>query len=83
LVTKDEFNVAIGGLVTKVEFNEAVSGLATKKELRAAVFPLATKDDLDRMESRLTTAMGLLERDSFSRLDDHEARITRLEKARG
>ena len=64
----------------------AVAGLATKDELdiklAAAVSGLATKADLDRMESRLTTSMTLLERDTFSRLDQHEARITRLEQAR-
>lgn len=51
-------------------------------KLAAAVSGLATKADLDRMESRLTTSMSLLERDTFSRLDQHEARITRLEQAR-
>ena len=51
-------------------------------KLAAAVSGLATKADLDRMESRLTTSMSLLERDAFSRLDQHEARITRLEQAR-
>lgn len=40
----------------------------------------ATKQDLDRMEARLTTSIGLLERDSYSRLDEHEHRITRLER---
>ena len=39
------------------------------------------QESMDRMESRLTTAMGLIQRDSFSRLDDHEARIRRLEQA--
>ena len=64
----------------------AVAGLGTKDELdiklAAAVSGLATKADLDRMESRLTTSMTLLERDTFIRLDQHEARITRLEQAR-
>ena len=39
------------------------------------------QEDMDRLESRLTTAIGLLQRDSYSRLDDHEARIRRLEQA--
>jgi hypothetical protein len=42
---------------------------------------MATKADLDRMETRILAAMGLIERDAFSRLDEHEERITRLEKA--
>ena len=65
---------------------QAVAPLATKDELdtklTAAVSGLATKADLDRLESRLTTSMSLLEREAFSRLDQHEARITRLEQAR-
>ncbi|GAC1372919.1 MAG: hypothetical protein NVSMB39_7140 [Candidatus Saccharimonadales bacterium] len=73
LVTKDELDAKLSA---------AVSGLATKAELKDAVSRLATKADLDRMESRLTTSMSLLERDAFSRLDQHEARITRLEQAR-
>lgn len=39
------------------------------------------KSDLDRMEGRLNTAVGLLQRDTYSRLDEHEARIRRLEQA--
>ena len=41
----------------------------------------ADKADLDRMESRLVTSINLLERDTFSRLDQHEVRLTRLEQA--
>ena len=66
---------------------EAVAPLSTKAELdrfatKADLDLLATKADLDRIKARLTTSIGLLERDSFSRLDQHEARITRLEQAR-
>ncbi|HVQ44033.1 MAG TPA: hypothetical protein VMT30_03645 [Candidatus Saccharimonadia bacterium] len=66
--------------------NDATKGLATREELKAVTAKLATKADLrielDRMESRITTSMGLLERDTLSRLDQHEARIARLEQAR-
>ncbi len=58
---------------TKVDLDR----FATKKDLDR----FATKVDLDRMEGRLTTAINLLQRDSFTRLDDHDARIARLEKA--
>jgi hypothetical protein len=64
---------AVGGLATKTELHDAVSGLAAKDELRAAISNLATKDDLremnegiradmNRMEARLITSIGLLER---------------------
>ena len=46
-----------------------------------AVADLPTRNDLDRLEGRITTAIGLLQRDTFARLDQHEERITRLEKA--
>ncbi len=39
------------------------------------------RSDMDRMESRITTAISLLQRDTYSRLDDHEVRITKLEQA--
>jgi hypothetical protein len=68
--------------VVKTEVASATKGLATKSELKDAVSGLATKDDLDRMEARLPTSMGLLERDTFSRLDNHEHRLQRLEAAR-
>ena len=42
---------------------------------------MEVQENLDRMETRLTTAIGLLQRDTFARLDQHEARIERLEKA--
>src|SRR5450756_527132 len=69
----------LAGLATKADLDHAVSGLATKAELTEAVSGLATKTDLDRMEGRLTTAIGLIQRDSFSRLDQHEVRISKLE----
>ena len=74
---------AMAGLATKTN----LTSLATKDELKdlatkADVKNLATKADLDRMESRLVTAINLLERDSFTRLDDHEARLRRLEQTR-
>ncbi|HUD11840.1 MAG TPA: hypothetical protein VMS08_05485 [Candidatus Saccharimonadia bacterium] len=58
-----------------------ISGLATTSELKDAVSGLATKSDLDRLEGRLATTINLLQRDTFDRLDQHEARIVRLEKA--
>ncbi len=64
--------------------NDAVNG--SEARLRAELGRFATKDDLrnelDRTESRLTAAMSLLQRDTFSHLSDHEARITRLEQSR-
>jgi hypothetical protein len=48
----------------------------------AKINKLATKADMDRMESRITASTSLLQRDAFERLDQHEARITRLEQAR-
>jgi hypothetical protein len=39
------------------------------------------RQDLDRMEGRLVTSINLLQRDTFSRLDNHDSRIERLEKA--
>ena len=79
---------AVAGLATNTELREAVSDLATKAELKdvkseltESMSRLATKADLDRMEGRLATSIGLLQRDSFDRLDQHEVRITRLEKA--
>jgi len=72
---------ATSGLATKSEMQEAMSRLATKAELQEAVSELATKTDLDRMEGRLTTSIGLLQRDTFDRLDQHEQRIGRLEKS--
>jgi hypothetical protein len=81
--------VDLKGFATK----DGLIGLATKDDLRAFAtkedlehladrieMRFATKDDFERMESRLLAAMGLVERDAFSRLDDHERRISRLEK---
>lgn len=59
--------------------DERVEGLATKDDLEEKTARLATKADLDRMEARLNTSINLLQRDSFSRLDEHEVRIARLE----
>jgi hypothetical protein len=42
---------------------------------------LSTKEDMDRLEGRITTSINLLQRDTFDRLDRHEVRIDRLEKA--
>ena len=92
LATKAELNSAVSGLATKKdlerystedELMQAVSRLATKLDLERAVVGLATKADLRRTEGRLLAAMNLLERDTFSALTDHEARITRLERASG
>ena len=56
------------------------AGLATKSELKEVISGLALKSDLDRMEARIVTAINLLQRDTYTRLDDHEARIRRLEQ---
>jgi hypothetical protein len=82
LLTKDDLGqikTIVNDVVTDV-VTDKISGLATKVELHESISAL--KSDLDRMESRLTTAIGLLQRDSYSRLDDHDARIARLEQAR-
>ena len=39
------------------------------------------KVDLDRMETRIISSIGLVERDSFNRIDEHERRIAKLEQA--
>lgn len=56
---------------------------ASKVELKQELGDMGKRlrEDMDRMETRLITAINLLQRDSFSRLDDHEARIRRLEQA--
>ncbi|MDB5179179.1 MAG: hypothetical protein JWN01_1122 [Patescibacteria group bacterium] len=41
---------------------------------------MTTKTDLNQMEGRLVTAMNLIERDVFARLDGHERRIIKLEQ---
>lgn len=87
LTTDDlkQIKTVVEEVVDKVvdkRITQAVAPLATKAELAKLAAKMATKDDLDRMETRITTSMGLLERDTFSRLDQHEARITRLEQAR-
>jgi hypothetical protein len=71
-IVSDIVSGATSGLAAKSDLHR----LATKEDLHR----LATKADLDRMEARLTTSMGLLERDALTRLDDHETRIRRLEK---
>ena len=63
----------------KTIVNEAVD--ASEVRLMRELSKKADKADLDRMESRLVTSINLLERDSFSRLDQHEVRLTRLEQA--
>ena len=50
----------------------AKAHLVTREEVKAA---------MDRMEGRLVSAMNLLQRDTFARLDDHESRLERLERA--
>lgn len=55
---------------------------SVERSVAKATAHLATKDDLYRLDLRLTTAIGLLQRDSFGRLEDHELRITRLESGR-
>ena len=53
---------------------------ATKSDLEQMEDRLASKADLAQMEDRLITAMNLVERDAFTQLDEHERRITKLEK---
>ncbi len=75
-VVEDKITRAVAPLATKSELNETVQN---------AVAPLATKVDLAGTERRLQAAilgMDLAGRDSFARLDDHEARLTKLERAR-
>jgi hypothetical protein len=79
LASKSELTQVVSGLATKSELTQVVSGLATKSDLTQAMSSLST--DLDRMEGRLVTAINLLQRDSYSRLDDHDVRIRRLEEA--
>ena len=76
LATKTE--LAEARLATQKDLDTAVSSLATKTDLDR----LTTKVDLDRMEARLAAGMGLLERNAYTRLDQHETRINQLEKAR-
>jgi hypothetical protein len=52
------------------------------KQLQSTLSILATKADLDRMEARLIMKLSLLQRDSNTRLDQHEQRISQLEQAR-
>lgn len=75
---------AVAPLATIAELDSKLSKLESNfdTKLNSATAGLATKADLDRMESRLTISMNLLERDTFSRLDQHEVRIARLEQAR-
>jgi hypothetical protein len=57
-------------------------GEIVKQQLNQFTEVVATKADLDRMESRLTASQGLVERDAFAKIDEHETRITRLERAK-
>jgi hypothetical protein len=83
LTTEDlnRISVMLDGFAMKADLQDVatkadISGLATKADISG----LASKTDLDRMEGRLVSSLGLLERDAFTRLDQHERRITRLEK---
>jgi hypothetical protein len=78
MATKSDLDV----MATKTDLDR----FATKTDLdrfatKTDLDRFATKNDLDRMEGRLITAINLLQRDTFSRLDQHEARIERLEKS--
>jgi hypothetical protein len=55
---------------------EDIKGFATKDDIKG----FANRLDLEKMESRIIAAMGLLQRDTFSRFEDHEQRIARLER---
>jgi hypothetical protein len=71
LTTEDLKQIKV---IVKDVIEDAVEDIIDRKGL-------ATKADLDRMESRLTVGMNLIERDSFARLDDHEHRIAKLEQS--
>jgi hypothetical protein len=68
----------IKALFSGVAMKSDLELFATKSDLEA----LATKADLYKMESRLTTGMGLLERDLSARIDQLDLRIARPEKRR-
>lgn len=62
-----------------------IADMATKSDvagmaMRADLVGMATRLDLDRMESRLLAGMNIIERDVYSRLDQHERRLARLER---
>jgi hypothetical protein len=54
---------------------------SAKAELMVELAKKADKADVDRMESRVVAAIGLLERDHDGRLTDLETRVGRLEQA--
>ena len=71
-LTKDDLK-QIKGIVTEAR-------MATKADLDKVTAKFATKADLDRMETRITSSMSFIERDAFTRLDQHEIRIAKLEQ---
>jgi hypothetical protein len=82
-LTKEDIQ-QIGHIVqqeVKSEFERVIPNLVTRNEFYETVSTLATKDDIDRMEGRITSTVSLLERDIYSRFDDYDRRLTRLEKA--
>jgi hypothetical protein len=84
LTTEDlnRISVMLDGFAMKADLQDVatksdLTSMATKADLtsiatKADISGLATKTDLDRMEGRLVSSLGLLERDAFTRLDQHE-----------
>lgn len=62
-----------------VKIKSIVDG--AKEEIKERLATKADKSDVDRMESRVVAAIGLVERDGGARLDDLEVRVGRLERA--
>ena len=56
-----------------------VKDLPTRWEVEQIVETTVSKS-VDRAEARITMAMGLLQRDTFTRIDGLEERVSRLER---
>jgi len=75
MVTKTELKTDLEQLESRLE-----ARLASKTDLEQLEDRLASKNDLGRLEDRLVASMGIMERDAFTRLDEHERRIANLER---
>lgn len=87
-LTKDDLNqikMVVNEVVHDVVHNEVGPEFKTIKadiaRLEVQLAEKASKTDLDRMEGRLTAALGLVERDHDTRLGNLEMRVERLEQA--
>lgn len=67
----------IENIVDKV-VDRKTKNFATKDDLSSVTNSIEVR--IGKMESRIVAAMGLLQRDTFTGLEDHENRISRLEK---